>query len=40
LNGSGVEVKKGPLVGVAAIDYADGSHDVFRDVFLYDPNAP
>jgi len=40
LNGSGVEVKKGPLVGVAAIDYPDGSHDVFRDVFLYDPNAP
>lgn len=40
LNGSGVDVKKGPLVAVAAIDYADGTHDVFRDVFLYDPNAP
>jgi hypothetical protein len=40
LNGSGVEVKKGPLVGVAAVDYPDGSHDVFREIFLYDPNAP
>jgi hypothetical protein len=40
LNGSGVEVKKGPLVAVAAVDYADGSHDVFREIFLYDPNAP
>jgi hypothetical protein len=40
VNGSGVDVKKGPLVAVAAIDYADGSHDVFREIFLYDPNAP
>ncbi len=40
LNGSGQNVKKGPLVAVASLDYADGSHDVFREVFLYDPNAP
>jgi flagellar hook assembly protein FlgD len=39
-NGSGAEVKKGPLVAVVQIDYDDGSHDVFREVFLYDPHAP
>ena len=40
INGSGLDVKKGPLVVVASIDYEDGSHDVFREVFLYDPHAP
>jgi hypothetical protein len=40
LNGSGVAVKKGPLVAVAAIDYPDGTHDVLRRVFLFDPDAP
>jgi hypothetical protein len=40
INGSGKNVKKGPLVAVAALDYPDGSHDVFREVFLYDPDAP
>jgi hypothetical protein len=40
LNGSGVDVKRGPLVAVVSIDYVDGSHDIFREVFLYDPNAP
>jgi len=39
-NGSGLDVKKGPLVAVAAIDYDDGTSDVFRAVFLFDPNAP
>jgi hypothetical protein len=39
-NGTGVEVKKGPLVAVVQIDYDDGSHDVFREVFLYDPHSP
>jgi hypothetical protein len=40
INGSGLDVKKGPLVAVASVDYDDGSHDVFREVFLYDPHAP
>ncbi len=40
VNGSGLDVKKGPLVAVASVDYDDGSHDVFRQVFLFDPNAP
>ncbi|HXV13847.1 MAG TPA: hypothetical protein VEC56_06540, partial [Candidatus Krumholzibacteria bacterium] len=39
-NGSGKSVKKGPLVAVASLDYPDGTHDVFREVFLYDPDAP
>jgi hypothetical protein len=39
VNGSGVGVKKGPLVVVASIDYSDGSRDIFREVFLYDPHA-
>ncbi len=40
LNGSGKNVKKGPLVAVASLEYPDGAHDVFREVFLYDPDAP
>ena len=40
INGSGADVRKGPLVAVASIEYADGTRDVFRKVFLYDPNAP
>jgi hypothetical protein len=40
INGSGVDVRKGPLVVVVALEYADGSRDVFREVFLFDPNAP
>ncbi|HEU4930208.1 MAG TPA: hypothetical protein VFU38_10305, partial [Candidatus Krumholzibacteria bacterium] len=40
VNGSGVDVKKGPLIAVASIEYRDGTRDVFREVFLYDPNAP
>lgn len=39
-NGTGIDVKKGPLVAVASVDYDDGSHDVFRTVFLFDPHAP
>ena len=39
VNGSGIDVKKGPLIAVAAIEYSDGSRDIFREVFLYDPNA-
>ncbi len=38
-NSSGVDVKRGPLVAVATLDYDDGSRDVFRAVFLYDPDA-
>lgn len=40
INGSSVDVRKGPLVAVASIEYADGTRDVFREVFLYDPHAP
>lgn len=39
VNNSGVSVRKGPLVAVAAVDYADGTHDVLRRVFLFDPDA-
>ncbi len=39
VNGSGIDVKKGPLIAVAAVEYGDGSRDIFREVFLYDPNA-
>ncbi len=38
LNGSHVDVRKGPLVAVAAIQYGDGSRDILREVFLYDPD--
>jgi hypothetical protein len=40
LNGSGIDTKKGPLVAVASLDYDDGTRDVFRKVFLFDPGAP
>lgn len=40
MNGSSADVRKGPLVAVASVEYADGTRDVFREVFLYDPNAP
>jgi hypothetical protein len=39
LNGSGERVHRGPLVAVGTIDYADGSHQVVRRVFLFDPEA-
>jgi FlgD Ig-like domain len=39
-NGSGVATKKGPLVAVAALQYADGGQEIVREVFLYDPDAP
>ena len=39
-NGSGVATKKGPLVAVAALLYADGGQEIVREVFLYDPDAP
>lgn len=39
VNGSGVDVRKGPLIAVATIEYRNGARDVFREVFLYDPNA-
>jgi hypothetical protein len=39
-NGSGVATKKGPLVAVAAVLYADGEQEIVREVFLYDPDAP
>lgn len=39
VNGSGVAVQRGPLVAVGAIDYDDGTHDVVRRVFLFDPEG-
>ena len=35
-NGSGQSVRRGPLVAVAAIDYPDGTHEIIRQVFLFD----
>ena len=40
LNGSSADVRKGPLVVVATLEYGDGSREVFLEVFLYDPDAP
>ena len=38
-NNSYQAVKRGPLVAVAVIDYADGTHDVIRQAFLFDPEG-
>jgi len=38
-NGSLQSVRRGPLVAVGAIDYPDGTHEVVRQVFLFDPEA-
>jgi hypothetical protein len=38
-NGSYQSVRRGPLVAVGAIDYLDGTHDVIRQVFLFDPEG-
>lgn len=38
-NGSYQGVRRGPLVAVGAIDYPDGTHDVIRQVFLFDPEG-
>ncbi|MDH3217631.1 MAG: hypothetical protein OEN01_15385, partial [Candidatus Krumholzibacteria bacterium] len=37
LNGDGEQVKKGPLVAVAEIQYEDGGNDVLREIFLFQP---
>ena len=37
LNGNGTLVKKGPLVLVATVNYADGSVERVRKVFLVEP---
>ncbi len=38
LNGDGEDVKKGPLVAVAAIVYADGSaREIIREIFVCEP---
>ena len=39
LNQSGERVRRGPLVAVATIDYPDGSHQIIRRVFLFNPEA-
>jgi flagellar hook assembly protein FlgD len=36
-NGDGEDVKKGPLVSVAEIFYADGTKEVIREIFLFEP---
>jgi hypothetical protein len=38
-NGSFQNVLRGPLVAVATIEYPDGTHDVIRQVFLFDPEG-
>lgn len=38
-NASFQNVLRGPLVAVATIDYPDGTHDVIRQVFLFDPEG-
>lgn len=38
-NGSFQSVRRGPLVAVATLDYVDGTHDVVRQVFLFDPKG-
>ncbi len=38
-NGSEQSVRRGPLVAVAAIDYPDGTHEIIRQVFLFDPKG-
>jgi hypothetical protein len=38
LNGDSEEVKKGPLVVVSAVAYADGSNrEIIREIFLFEP---
>jgi hypothetical protein len=37
-NGSGEEVKRGPLVANAEVRYEDGETEVLREVFLFDPD--
>ena len=39
MNGSEQSVHRGPLVAVAAIDYPDGTHEIVRQVFLFDPKG-
>ncbi|HEX5131737.1 MAG TPA: hypothetical protein VFX92_04520 [Candidatus Krumholzibacteria bacterium] len=38
-NSSGASVRRGPLVAVATIEYDDGTRDIFREVFLFNPDA-
>jgi flagellar hook assembly protein FlgD len=38
-NGSGDDVKKGPLVVVAEVRYSDGKSEILRKIFLYDPDG-
>jgi hypothetical protein len=37
-NSSDHGVRRGPLVAIAAIAYDDGTRDIYREVFLFDPN--
>lgn len=38
-NQSGERVHRGPLVAVGTIDYPDGTHQVIRKVFLFNPEG-
>lgn len=38
-NGSGERVRRGPLIAVGILDYPDGTHDVVRRAFLFDPEG-
>jgi hypothetical protein len=37
INGDGVEVRKGPLVAVAFVEFASGTNETLREVFLFEP---
>ncbi len=37
LNGDGEKVHKGPLVAVAYVDASEGSSEVLREIFLFEP---
>jgi hypothetical protein len=38
-NGSGERVRRGPLIAVGILDYPDGTHDVVKRAFLFDPEG-
>lgn len=37
-NGSGTDVKRGPLVAVAVAVFENGEEQIFREIFLFDPS--
>lgn len=39
-NGSGITVRRGPLVVIAEVIYPDGEREILREAFLFNPDAP